>query len=110
METSARINLTDLASQKLDALLLSEVNKDSKLRISIESGGCTGFKYRFALDKIIHADDVVIENAVLVNCQSMQLLDGATLDYKEDLSGSGFFIDNPKAKATCGCGSSFAIE
>jgi iron-sulfur cluster insertion protein len=110
MHTAALIKITDLAAQKLDALLLIDTNQDSKLRIFIEGGGCSGFKYRFVLDKSQNDDDIVIDNAVLVDCMSIQLLQGSILDYRESLQESGFFIKNPQAKTTCGCGSSFSIE
>lgn len=110
MDISAPIKITDLAAQKLDALLSIEANRNSKLRISIWGGGCSGFKYHYALDKVKNDDDTVIGNAVLVDCMSIQLLQGATLDYRESLQEAGFFIKNPQAKTTCGCGSSFSIE
>ena len=110
MDTPTPIKITDLAAQKLDALLMIEANQNSKLRIFIEGGGCSGFKYGFILDKKQNDDDMVIGNAVLIDCMSMQFLQGATLDYRETLQESGFMIKNPQAKTTCGCGSSFSIE
>jgi iron-sulfur cluster insertion protein len=110
MDAAEPIKITDLATQKLDALLLTDTNQNSKLRIFIEGGGCSGFKYGFILDKSQNDDDTVIGHAVLVDCMSIQFLQGATLDYRESLQESGFLIKNPQAKTTCGCGSSFSIE
>ena len=110
MNTPNAIQITDLAAQKLDALLLAKGNEGSKLRIFIEGGGCSGFKYGFVLDKAQNDDDTVIGNSVLIDCMSIQFLQGATLDYRESLQESGFVIKNPQAKTTCGCDSSFSIE
>ncbi|MEY3182441.1 MAG: hypothetical protein RLZ35_426 [Pseudomonadota bacterium] len=110
MELLSPIKITDLAAQKLDVLLLAKGNEQSKLRIFIEGGGCSGFKYGFVLDKVQNDDDTVISNMLVIDCMSIQFLQGATLDYKESLQEAGFVIKNPQAKTTCGCGSSFSIE
>ena len=104
------MEVSTLAAQKLESLLAIEANRDSKLRIFIEGGGCSGFKYGFALDKQQDSEDILIGSTVVVDCMSMPYLKGATLDYRETLQESGFLIVNPQAKTTCGCGASFSLE
>lgn len=80
------------------------------LRISIMGGGCSGFQYIFELSEK-KPDDHVFENdasLVLIDPVSLELMDGSTLDFKEDLTGSRFTIKNPKAQISCGCGNSFS--
>ncbi len=83
-----------------------------KLRTFIQGGGCAGFSYGFALDEMQNEDDFVIGKPgvdILIDSISMQYLQGATIDYKEDLMNSNFVITNPNAQSTCGCGSSFSV-
>ena len=77
----------------------------------VQGGGCSGMSYGFTLDEIQNEDDFEIpfnSSSVLVDAMSMQYVSGATIDYKDDLSGSQFVIKNPNAETTCGCGSSFS--
>jgi len=77
----------------------------------VQGGGCSGFQYGFTLDEIENEDDFSIEShgvKVLVDSMSFQYIQGAEVDYKEDIHGSSFVINNPNAETTCGCGSSFA--
>jgi len=93
------------------ALLAAENDPNMKLRISITGGGCSGFQYHFSFDDLIEEDDLVIEKdgaTLLVDAISYQYLLGAELDYQESLQGAQFVINNPNAKSTCGCGSSFS--
>lgn len=108
------ITLTESATRKIQDLLIEE-NKPGKihLRVYVQGGGCSGFSYGFTFDENINEDDFTIpvsshEN-VLVDAMSAQYLEGATVDWKEDLHGSQFVIENPQAQSTCGCGSSFSI-
>ena len=108
------ITLTESATRKIQDLIMEE-NKPGKihLRVYVEGGGCSGFNYGFTFDESINEDDFTIplssaEN-VLVDAMSAQYLEGATIDWKEDLSGSQFVISNPQAQTTCGCGSSFSV-
>jgi iron-sulfur cluster insertion protein len=106
------INITDSALIKIADLLTEENNPNVKLRTFVQGGGCSGFSYGFTLDEEQHEDDFVIDKdgvIVLVDSMSMQYLQGAVIDYTEDLSGSQFTIKNPNAQTTCGCGSSFSI-
>jgi len=82
-----------------------------RLRMYVQGGGCSGMSYGFTLDEIQNEDDFEIpmeSSSVLVDAMSMQYVSGATIDYKDDLSGSQFVIKNPNAETTCGCGSSFS--
>lgn len=106
------ITITESAIEKIADILAEENNPAVKLRTFVQGGGCSGFSYGFTLDEEQNEDDFVIEQdriKVLVDSMSMQYLQGATIDYKEELMGSSFVIRNPNATTTCGCGSSFAV-
>lgn len=105
------IELTENAKNKVNSLLLEENNPRVKLRVFVQGGGCSGMQYGFTFDEEQNDDDFVLEfNGVniLVDSMSSQYLQGAKIDYKEDLMGSSFSIDNPNAQTSCGCGSSFS--
>jgi len=106
------ITLTDTAAVKVRELLDNEGTPDWALRVAVQPGGCSGFQYQMYFDGDVAADD---ERAtygdrvtVVVDPASAQLLEGATLDYKDGLDQSGFSITNPNASRTCGCGQSFS--
>ncbi len=104
--------LTNAAARKIQELVLEERNPELKLRVYISGGGCSGFQYGFSFDEDADTDDIVIENdgvQMLVDPLSLQYLEGAEVDYSENLQGSRFVIRNPNATTTCGCGSSFSI-
>ncbi|WP_309567586.1 iron-sulfur cluster insertion protein ErpA [Coxiella-like endosymbiont] len=121
---------TEAAASKVKGLIDEENNPHLNLRVFITGGGCSGFQYGFTLDESIHSDDLVIEKTLeikeeeneygengsvgrlvrlLVDPLSFQYLQGAEIDYREDISGAQFVIRNPNAKTTCGCGSSFTV-
>ena len=102
------ISITKSAQTKILDLLAEENNPNLKVRTFVQGGGCSGFSYGFTFDEIVNDDDFEIDN-MLVDAMSMQYLTGATIDYKDDLSGSQFVINNPGATSTCGCGSSFSV-
>jgi iron-sulfur cluster insertion protein len=105
------ITLTDSAVEKLRDLLAEENNPDLKLRTFVQGGGCSGMQYGFTFDEIINEDDWEEDHEgvkILIDSMSATYLDGARIDYKEDLMGASFSIDNPNATTTCGCGSSFS--
>jgi iron-sulfur cluster insertion protein len=105
------ITITDSAVAKLKGILAEETNPESKLRIFVQGGGCSGMQYGFTLDDVENEDDFklsVQDVEVLVDSMSGQYLTGATVDYKETEMGSNFSISNPNAQTTCGCGSSFS--
>ena len=104
------ITLTENAIGKLKDLFAEENNPNLKLRTFVQGGGCSGMQYGFTFDEDKNEDDFDFEFdgvPVVVDSMSAQYLQGATIDYKEDLMGASFSIDNPNAETTCGCGSSF---
>lgn len=106
------MNITDSAIDKLKEIITEENNPNIKLRVFVQGGGCSGFQYGFTLDEDQQEDDFDFEFGeikVLVDSMSMQYLQDATVNYRDDLNGSAFTIDNPNAASTCGCGSSFSI-
>ncbi len=106
------IIFSDSAAEKVGALIAEEGNDNLKLRVYISGGGCSGFQYGFTFDEDVADDDTQVDNGgvtVLVDAMSIQYLNGAEIDYKEDLSGAQFVIRNPNASTTCGCGSSFSV-
>lgn len=107
-----QLTITDSAITKINDLLAEENNPNLKLRTFVQGGGCSGFQYGFTFDEDQNEDDFLIEKngaKILVDAMSMQYLEGAVIDYKEDLMGASFSIQNPNAQSTCGCGSSFSI-
>jgi len=110
--TPPEIGLSDSALAKVRQLLEEEDNPDLKLRVFISGGGCSGFSYGFTFDDEIAEDDAVFERdgiALLVDALSYEYLLGSQVDYREDLSGAAFVVNNPNAASTCGCGNSFSI-
>jgi len=108
----AMVGFTDAAAIKVKALIEEEKNPNLKLRVSVDGGGCSGFQYGFAFDENIGDDDTVVEKhgaTMLVDVTSMQYLNGSEVDYLEGLEGARFVVNNPNAKSTCGCGSSFSV-
>ena len=105
------LTVTEAAQTKITDILAEENNPALKLRMYVQGGGCSGMSYGFTLDEEQNEDDFEIpfsSSSVLVDAMSMQYVTGATIDYKDDLSGSQFVIKNPNAETTCGCGSSFS--
>ena len=105
-------DFTDRATAKVRQLMDGEGNEALKLRVFITGGGCSGFSYGFTFDEEVAEDDAVVNRqgvTMVVDSLSYQYLLGAEVDYREDLQGSSFVVQNPNASATCGCGNSFAI-
>ena len=103
--------LAESAAIKVKELLKDEEAKHMMLRVFVQGGGCSGFQYGFSFAEEIEEDDTKIEKfgvTMLVDSMSYGYLVGSEIYYKDDLNGSQFVIKNPNAKATCGCGSSFA--
>lgn len=112
-DSTSPVHFTLAAALKVKSLIEEENDPDLNLRIFIQGGGCSGFQYGFTFDKQINEDDAVIEKEsvkLLIDAASMQLLTGAEIDYEQGVKGDQFVIRNPKAKKTCGCGSSFSTE
>jgi iron-sulfur cluster insertion protein len=112
-EIPAHFIFTDSAAIKVAELINAEGNPNLKLRVFVEGGGCSGFAYGFTFDEVTNDDDAMITKngvSLLIDSMSYQFLMGADIDYKNDLEGSQFVIkNNPGAKSTCGCGSSFTV-
>ncbi len=106
------ITITDSAKEKIQDILAEENDPSLKLRMFIQGGGCSGFSYGFTLDAEHNEDDFEFpagSSSVLIDAMSMQYVQGATINYVEDLMGASFKIENPQASSTCGCGSSFSV-
>ena len=101
------IKIDDKANKEIDNLLKSEKN-GSFFRIIVEGGGCSGFKYNFTIDTKVSEDDLRLDNLV-VDKTSLEYLNGSILEYNDTLIEKSFKIKNPKAKSSCGCGTSFSV-
>ena len=106
------LTITEDAAKKIRSII-DEENTDLKLRIFVQGGGCSGFQYGFSLEELPPAeDDLTFEKngiEIVVDAMSLQYLQGAEIDYADDLSGASFKIKNPNAASSCGCGNSFSI-
>jgi iron-sulfur cluster insertion protein len=105
------ITLTDSAATKVKDLIDAEGEPGLALRVAVRPGGCSGFSYEMFFDSDVADDDNLVDQAgvkVVVDPSSAELLQGATLDYKDGLQGAGFAIENPNAQRSCGCGKSFS--
>lgn len=106
-----QITITENAFARISELLTEESNLNLKLRVFVQGGGCSGMEYGFTFDESQNDDDFAFDKdgvTVLVDSMSMQYLAGAVVDFKDDLEGTRFTIDNPNAETSCGCGSSFS--
>ncbi len=105
------IALTPSAAARV-AIIAAKQGKPAILRLSVEGGGCSGFQYKFELADSILGDDAIAHCAdtrLVVDPISLDLVDGAAVDYVESLGGSAFRVTNPNAASGCGCGSSFSV-
>lgn len=105
------ITLSASAAKRINQIMAKEA-AGSKLRISVNGGGCSGFEYAFDIDTQVQDDDLVIERdgaAVIVDEISAQYMEGSVIDFVDDLIGQSFQIKNPLATSSCGCGTSFSI-
>ena len=106
------ITLTEAAITKLRSLVELDSEPKLCLRVFVTGGGCNGFSYGFTLDADVGSDDTLLQRdgiGLVVDSMSFSYLAGASVDYVEDLNGSRFFVDNPNAASTCGCGNSFSV-
>ncbi len=117
MFTAMQIESTCFSVSSRAAARIAEIvatdQRAMALRLSVLAGGCSGFQYRFELDRERQPDDIIIEREgarVLIDPASLDLLGGAELDYADELMGSHFTVRNPNATSSCGCGTSFATE
>ncbi|EPY01894.1 iron-sulfur cluster insertion protein ErpA [Magnetospirillum fulvum] len=110
--SKAKIGVTESAAARVRSLIEAEAKPGLKLRLSVSGGGCSGFQYGITLDDAVNDDDKVFDEqgiSVVVDDASLDLLNGAVVDFVDDLIGSSFQITNPNATATCGCGNSFTV-
>jgi iron-sulfur cluster assembly protein len=107
---NAIVTVTDKAAEKAKAILTERGVENGALRVFVVSGGCSGYQYGMAIARSREEDDIAIEASgitLLVDSDSAPLLEGAEVDYVDDLMKSGFTIFNPNATHSCACGSSF---
>ena len=108
---STAVSLTPRAVERIKDIVGGEPGT-AFLRVAVAGGGCSGFQYQFELDAERAEDDLVIERdgaGVLIDPVSLAYLLGAEIDFVDDLIGASFRVNNPKATASCGCGTSFSI-
>lgn len=111
-EIPTPLQLTESAVVRLHAVLSEDGRTAAGLRIYVSGGGCSGFRYCFEIDDQPQEDDLRIDvgtDHILIDSLSLPYLTGARLDWREDLEGSRFTVENPNAVTTCGCGESFSI-
>ena len=101
------INFSKKAVERINQLI-SKKPSGTFFRIAVKGGGCSGFKYIFTFDDKIEKDDVLFNKAV-IDKQSLEIIAGSTVDFKKEMIGESFSINNPKASASCGCGLSFSV-
>jgi iron-sulfur cluster insertion protein len=101
------IKFTEEANKQI-IKIISEQRVNSYFRISVQGGGCSGFKYNFSFDEKIEKDDIIF-NKTIIDKSSLEIINGSVVDYKKEMIGSSFVIENPKATSECGCGLSFSV-
>ncbi|MBM7646077.1 iron-sulfur cluster assembly protein [Scopulibacillus daqui] len=104
------ITVTDAAMHRIKEMRKEEGNESLFLRLGVKGGGCTGLTYGMGFDNELKDDDQSFENKglkIVIDSESAPLLRDVTIDYKQNMMGGGFIINNPNAIATCGCGQSF---
>ena len=105
-----QVTLTASAAQAVQELLEKRDLQGYALRVFIAGGGCSGYQYGMALENNFRDSDLLFEDhdvKVVIDEVSINYLNGATIDYVDEIMGSGFKIDNPNALSSCGCGQSF---
>ena len=101
-----KLEFTDSAKNQIEKITKSD--KKKYFRIAVQGGGCSGFKYNFSFDHKVEKDDILF-NKTVIDKQSLDIIAGSTVDFKEEMIGESFSINNPKASASCGCGLSFSV-
>jgi len=106
-------SISERAATRITEIIAQQSNPEGlALRVAVLAGGCNGFQYQFKLDHDHTADDVTITNGqarVYVDTASLDLLEGAQLDFADRLMGAHFTVINPNAASACGCGTSFSL-
>ena len=101
-----KLNFTDQALNQINLITKGEEKK--YFRITVQGGGCSGFKYNFGFDSKSNRDDIIFGKAI-IDKSSLDIISGSVVDFKKEMIGESFVIDNPKATASCGCGLSFSV-
>ena len=102
-----KIEFTNRALDQIKKIINSDQSKKF-FRITVKGGGCSGFKYDFSFDDKLDEDDILFDFAI-IDKSSLELIAGSTVDFKKEMIGESFVINNPKASASCGCGLSFSV-
>ena len=107
MNMTKKIEFTDRAKEQIK--IVTSQNQSKKFfRISVKGGGCSGFKYDFSFDDKINKNDVLFDKTV-IDSESLDIISGSVIDFKKEMIGESFVINNPKASSSCGCGLSFSV-
>jgi len=101
-----KLNFTDKALNQINLITKGEEKK--YFRITVQGGGCSGFKYNFGFDSKSNEDDFIFGKTI-VDKSSLDIISGSVVDFKKEMIGESFVIENPKATASCGCGLSFSV-
>ena len=101
-----KLDFTREAKEQISKMTLGEEKKF--FRITVQGGGCSGFKYNFGFDKKTNEDDIIFNNTI-IDKSSLDIISGSIVDFKKEMIGESFVITNPKATSSCGCGLSFSI-
>ena len=107
MSMVKKIEFTKDALKQIEKIVLENA-PNKYFRISVKGGGCSGFKYDFIFDNKIEKDDHIF-NKTIIDKNSLDIINGSVVDYKQEMVGSSFVINNPKASSSCGCGLSFSV-
>ncbi len=100
-----KLEFTDRAKNQIEKITKSEAKK--YFRIAVQGGGCSGYKYNFSFDNKLEKDDILFDRAI-IDKASLEIISGSTVDFKKEMIGESFTINNPKATSSCGCGLSFS--
>ena len=101
-----KLNFTTQALNQINRIAVGDDKK--YFRITVQGGGCSGFKYNFGFDSKTNRDDVIFGKTI-IDKSSLDIISGSVVDFKKEMIGESFVIDNPKATAACGCGLSFSV-
>jgi len=100
-----KLEFTDRAKNQIKKITKSEEKK--YFRIAVQGGGCSGYKYNFSFDNNLEKDDILFDRTI-IDKTSLEIISGSTVDFKKEMIGESFTINNPKATSSCGCGLSFS--
>ena len=101
-----KLNFTDQALNQIN--MITKGDEKKYFRITVQGGGCSGFKYSFGFDSKSNDDDIIFGKTI-IDKSSLDIISGSVVDFKKEMIGESFVIDNPKATASCGCGLSFSV-